>query len=92
MFFSRLHTNDIITMTCSNGEKLDFRIVASVELMFGTYVIAQPLKLLAGMKPGEALVYRKTFKFKGAGYKIVLDDKTIDKVFAKYHKMLDRGY
>jgi len=90
--FSKLHNEEIITLTAANGEDIDFKIIASVELMLGSYLIAQPVKLLDGMAKDEALVFQKKVKFGGVNYEIVMDDRTIDKVFDKYNKMLNRRY
>ena len=77
--------NKIVTLTDQNGEDVQFRVIAHVPLIFDNYAIMRPVKAVPGMKSNEALVFKVTKKFGDDVYKIVMNDRIIDRVFKKYY-------
>ena len=82
--------DDIITLTNTDGEEIDFIEIAVIAYNSEFYAILQPVKLLEGMSDDEALVFHvsKT-ETEEDKFELVLDDDIIDHVFEEYNKLLD---
>ena len=79
---------NIVTMTTSNGEDVDFIDIAGVWYKGRMYSLLQPLNLLEGMGEDEALVFEVTSSGGADNFTLVLDDNIIDAVFNEYYKQL----
>lgn len=84
--------DDVITLVADNGEEIDFVEVAGIAYRGSFYAVLQPLKLIEGMDPDEALVFKVTRGKDGEDkFEIELDDSIIDAVFTEYNKLLDHS-
>ena len=84
------NNDDVITLTSSNGEDIDFVEIAGISYKDNFYAILQPVELLEGMGDDEALVFKMTkISDDQSSYTIELDDDIIDAVFEEYYRLLD---
>lgn len=80
--------DDIITLTTSSGEEIDFVEIAGIKLGTKFYEVLQPVELLEGMSDDEVLVFQVTHSGGGNKFDIVTEDKIIDKVLKKCNRMI----
>lgn len=88
-----MNTNDdIITLSTSNGNEIDFIDIAGIALNGNFYAILQPVNMLPGMNEDEALVFQVIQNDNGEdNFNIVLDDNVIDAVFKEYDRLFDEA-
>lgn len=82
--------DDIVTLTASNGEEIDFVEIAGINYRGKFYAILQPVELLEGMSDDEALVFEVTRTNGRDNFNIELNDSIIDGVFKEYNRLLDK--
>ena len=84
--------DDIITLSSVDGEEIDMREIAGIAYNGNFYHILQPVELFEGLAEDEALVFLREYDNEGnERLTIVMDDETIDAVFAEYDKLLDQA-
>ena len=80
----------IVTLKSQTGEDIQFTEIAGIAIRGKFYAILQPVQLLEGMEEDEALVFEVS---RGAEsedcFNLVLDDETIDEVFAEYERLFE---
>ncbi len=76
--------SDPIILYGEDGQEIAFEQIALIPLEGRVFVIMQPVELLEGMADDEALVFEILDRNGETVLDIVLDDETIDAVFAKY--------
>lgn len=84
--------DDILTLHTQSGEEVNFIEVAEVLVNGDFFAIVQPVELLEGMGPDEALVFRIDINDQGyEEYFLVVDDETIDAAFKEYYKLYEEA-
>ncbi len=84
--------DDIVTLTSTEGEDIDFVEIAGIAHGGNFYAILQPVVLLEGMADDEALVFKVSRNENGEDkFEIELDDEIIDAVFLEYNRLLDEA-
>ena len=82
--------DDIIVLTTTDGEEIEFVEIAGIKLGDKFYLVLQPVELPEGMDDDEALVFEKIDNGDEEQYSIELDDEIIDKVFEEYNRLLEQ--
>jgi hypothetical protein len=82
--------DDVIVLTTTDGEEIEFVEIAGIKLDGHFYVVLQPVELLDGMEDDEALVFERIYNGDEEQYSIELDDEIIDKVFEEYNRLFDQ--
>lgn len=79
--------NNIITLTNSAGENIEFIEVAAVSLPHGFYSILKPKEKMEGIEEDEAIVFKviENPKEKTQSYELVTDEKILDEVLLEYN-------
>ena len=80
---------DLIVLTTTDGEEIEFVTIAGISYKGEFYSILQPTELIEGMEEDEALVFHLEMDGDESKYTIVLDEEIIDHVFAEYNRLLD---
>lgn len=84
--------DDVVTLMAANGEEIDFVEIAGIAYRGNFYAILQPVELLEGMEPDEALVFKVSRGKDGEDkFEVELDDTIIDAVFAEYNRLLEEA-
>lgn len=84
-------SNNIITLTASDGTDIDFYEIAELKYRGKNYAILQPVNLPAGMSDDEALVFGVTTNGGNNTYNIEKEDKIVDGVFKEYNRQLKKN-
>lgn len=83
---------DVITLKNTEGEEVDFFVIAGINLDDRYYMILQPTVKMADMSEDEALVF-EYFEDEenqdNSSFSLTVDDDIIERVFASYNKLLD---
>lgn len=82
------NSNQIITLTGENGEKLDFYMAAHINYDNCDYVVLKPVDNKLGLDPDEALVFRVESMPDGDYFELEVDDFIIDAVSEIYNSNL----
>ncbi len=81
-------SEDVVTLTSSNGEDIDFVEIAGIAFRGDYYAILQPIQLLDGMDDDEALVFKVSRGRDGKDhFELEMDDFVVDKVFEEYDRL-----
>lgn len=72
--------NEIITMTGSNGKKIDFYLDAEIEYLDEQYVVVHPVNDDLGLSCDEALVFLVESDNEGDHFSLVEDDSILDEI------------
>ena len=84
--------NDTITLLGSDGQEIQFTEIAGIALKGGFYAILKPVGIVEYMDEDEALVLKVTRGPDGGDrFDIVLEDATVEAVFAEYNRLLDEA-
>ena len=84
--------DDTITLLGADGKEIHFTEIAGIALKGNFYAILKPVEHIEYMDDDEALVFKVTRDANGGDrFDIVLEDETIEAVFAEYDRLLDEA-
>ena len=82
---------NVVTLTNSKGENIDFIECAAVSLPHGFYSILKPLNKIEGIGEDEAIVFKVIVdpKENTHSYELIIDEEILQEVFDEYNKLCD---
>lgn len=84
---------DVLTLTTSDGQDVDFMEIAEIYIDEELYLILQPVELFEDMDEDDAFVFHSSIDLKGEErLDLVYDDELSERVFEEYRKLLNEQY
>ena len=79
--------DNIVTLTNSKGENVEFIELASISLPHGFYTILKPKEKIEGLSENDAIVFKviENIEDNTQSYELVIDEEILEEVFEEYN-------
>ena len=79
--------DNIVTLTNSKGENVEFIELASISLPHGFYTILKPKEKIEGLSENDAIVFKVIVNIEDntQSYELVIDEEILEEVFEEYN-------
>ena len=79
--------DNIVTLTNSKGENVEFIELASISLPHGFYTILKPKEKIEGLSENDAIVFKviENIEDSTQSYELVIDEEILEEVFEEYN-------
>ena len=79
--------DNVVTLTNSKGENVEFIELASISLPYGFYTILKPKEKIEGLSENDAIVFKviENIEDSTQSYELVIDEEILEEVFEEYN-------
>ena len=79
--------DNVVTLTNSKGENVEFIELASISLPHGFYTILKPKEKIEGLSENDAIVFKviENIEDSTQSYELVIDEEILEEVFEEYN-------
>lgn len=81
---------ELITLTSSDGDQVDFLEIAGIPIDENFYTILKPVEVIEGMTEDDVLVFKVEETENGdSNFSLERDEEVLNKIYQEYLRLLD---
>lgn len=81
---------ELITLTSSDGDQVDFLEIAGIPIDGNFYTILKPVEVIEGMTEDDVLVFKVEETENGdSNFSLERDEEVLNKIYQEYLRLLD---
>ena len=81
---------ELITLTSSDGDQVDFLEIAGIPMDGNFYTILKPVEVIEGMTEDDVLVFKVEETENGdSNFSLERDEEVLNKIYQEYLRLLD---